>query len=326
LIAPVLKDALLYANLILMLTVGFTLAYLTAKIPNFSHGTLAGIGVYLVFSFTRLFKLNPYLAMPVAFLVGGAVGVFIYRFVIGTLRKHGATAISLSIATLAVELIVLAVLNIYADYITILYGHLPMMFARIFLLSGVDFKFMDLPGVLIVSTAIIVFLVVGLHLMLTRTRFGISMRATVEDPSLASILGTNVELVSTISWLLTGGLAGLAGAMLPLWFQGDPYTGGRMMTSVFAASVLGGLSSIYGAMLGGYLIGLIEILGTAGLVSVFGLWIASYRMLIPLVILSLVLLKAPGGIVGLIQSLRTWISSKRAASSPQQGRSEARFP
>jgi len=297
---PVVKDALVYANLILMLTIGFTLAYMTAKIPNFAHGTLAGIGVYSTFTVSVLWGLSPYTAVLVAFVLGAGTAVFVYKVVIGTLRKCGATPISLSISTLAVEIIVIAILNMYADFIQTSLGK----YARFFLLRYKDFEFAGLPGVLLASTILVVAIVAGLHLMLTRTKFGISMRATVEDPDLASVLGTNVELVSTVSWFLTGGLAGVSGSLLPLWFQGDPTVGSVMMTSVFAASALGGLSSIYGAMLGGYLIGLSEILGTVVLMDAIGSWVAAYRMLIPLTVLSLVLLRCPRGLVGVIEVVR----------------------
>jgi len=296
---PVVKDALMYANLILMLTIGFTLAYMTAKIPNFAHGTLAGLGVYSTFTVSVLWKLSPYVAVPLAFVIGAGMGVFIYKVVIGTLRKYGATPVSLSISTLAVEIMVIAMLNIYADDI-----QSRGIYARAFLLRYKDFEFLGLPGVLLVSTCLVVAIITVLHLMLTRTRFGISMRATVEDPDLASVLGTNVELVSTVSWFLTGGLAGLSGSFLPLWFQGGPTIGSLMMTSVFAAAALGGLSSIYGAMLGGYLIGLSEILGTVVLMDMIGSWVAAYRMMIPLSVLSLVLLRYPGGLVGIVESMR----------------------
>lgn len=71
-----------------------------------------------------------------------------------------------------------------------------------------------------------------------------------------------------------------------------------------AASILGGLSSIYGAMLGGYLIGLTKVLGTESLMGVLGSWVSAYRLLIPLSVMSIVLLAAPRGIVGIVESLK----------------------
>jgi len=296
-IPPIIKDAVVYANLILMLTIGFTTTYLTAKIPNFAHGTFAAIGIYVTFHVTKIWRMNPYIACPIAFVLGAIVSTFLYVVVIGTLKKFGATPISLTISTLALQIILSAMVNIYADWIREATG----VYSRVFLLRYADFKIGRIPGVLIVSTIMIVSLIVTLHLVLTRTKFGIAMRATVENAALSSMLGINTEFVNTVSWAITGGLAGLAGSLFPLWFQSDPTTGGLLMTSVFAASVLGGIQSVYGAMIGGYIVGLGEVLGTSALSRILGPWVAAYRTLIPLTILSVVLLIAPRGILGLFE-------------------------
>jgi len=299
-IPPLIKDAVMYANLLVLLSTGFTLTYLTAKIPNFAHATFAGIGIYVTFTVLRIWKLNPYIAAPLAFMMGAGLGAFLYVVVIGTLKKYGATLVSLTISTLAIEIIVLAIINIYADYVRNTMG----LISRMFMFRYADFEFMDLPGVLIVSTALAGLLILGFHLILTKTKFGISMRATIEDTALASVLGVNVELVSTISWFLTGGLAGLAGSLLPLWLQGSPLTGERILISVMASSILGGISSIYGAILGGYLIGLTEVLATVALMDTLGAWVSAYRLLIPLTVMAMVLLKAPRGFVGIIEGIQ----------------------
>jgi len=299
-IPPLIKDAVMYANLLVLLSTGFTLTYLTAKIPNFAHATFAGIGIYVTFTVLKIWKLNPYIAAPLAFMMGAGLGAFLYVVVIGTLKKYGATLVSLTISTLAIEIIVLAIINIYADYVRNTMG----LISRMFMFRYADFEFMDLPGVLIVSTALAGLLILGFHLILTKTKFGISMRATIEDTALASVLGVNVELVSTISWFLTGGLAGLAGSLLPLWLQGSPLTGERILISVMASSILGGISSIYGAILGGYLIGLTEVLATVALMDTLGAWVSAYRLLIPLTVMAMVLLKAPRGFVGIIEGIQ----------------------
>jgi len=313
-IPPVIMDAVMYANLLILLSTGFTLTYLTAKIPNFAHATFAGIGMYVTFTVFRIWKLDPYIAAPIAFLMGAGFGAFIYVVVIGTLKKYGATLISLTISTLAIEIIVLAIINIYADYVQTSLA----LISRWFMFRYADFEFMGQPGVLIVSTALAGLLIIGFHFMLTKTRFGIQMRATVEDSALASVLGVNVELVSTVSWLLTGGLAALAGSLLPLWLQGSPLTGERILISIFASSILGGISSIYGAMLGGYLIGLTEVLGTVALMSALGSWVSAYRLLIPLTVMAIVLLKAPRGVVGIIEGMQARGLSLRSIVRPKR--------
>ena len=141
-------------------------------------------------------------------------------------------------------------------------------------------------------------LVLALHYMLTRTRIGVAMRATAEDPELASVLGINVDQIQLFSWFLTGGLACLAGAMIPLWFQSTPQSGAMIITSIMAGSLLGGFDSIYGSVIGGAIVGMSEILLTTWGQALIGVWVGEYRPLIPMIFLVTVLLIEPNGLQG----------------------------
>jgi len=297
---PIIKDALVYANCVTMMSIGFTLVYMISRVPNFAQSTFAVLGVYCTFSMVRLLHLNPYIAMPIGFVLGAILGVIVYLGIVNTLLKYGAGPILLTISLLAIQQIFLAGVQIYADYVRNVLGE----YSRAFMLRVNDFRVGGFPGVLIVSSVLIVIIIVTMHLMLTRTQFGIAMRATVENAPLASVLGINIKMVSIISWFITGGLAGLAGTFLPLWFQSGPGSGGMLSTSIFASSVVGGLSSIYGAILGGYLICLLEVWGSYLLMRQVGLWIGAYRMLISLSLMSIILMFEPGGLVSIIDKLR----------------------
>ena len=136
------------------------------------------------------------------------------------------------------------------------------------------------------------------------------MRAATENSDLSETVGINVKMVYGVSWMLGGGLAGIAGALMSLWFQGDPNLGPLLIPSVFAASIVGGFMSIYGAIAGGVLIGLTEVLGTRFLAGEFGSWLIAYRPLIPLVFIVATLMLAPHGIAGLKWS-RLWRHGSR---------------
>lgn len=237
--------------------------------------------------------------------IGWGLLIGLYFLVIRTLQRIGATIISITVSTIALEIIIFALVNIYVDDIYKRTGQ----FSRYFLLRINDFSVGKIPGILIVTTLVSIFLVVGLHLLLTKTKFGISLRATVENPELAAIMGINTEMIIGMSWLLTGGLAGLAGSLLPIWLQGHPSVGFQLLIGVFAASILGGIRNIYGAMIGAVLIGLSEVLGTFALGSIFGPWVAAYRLIIPITVMSVILLIIPEGITGLIDDYQ----SRRAA-------------
>ena len=125
------------------------------------------------------------------------------------------------------------------------------------------------------------------------------MRAAIENPDLAQVVGINIKIIYAVAWFLGGAMAGVAGALMSLWFQGDPSLGLTMMPSIFAASIVGGFFSIYGAIAGGLLIGLTEILGTRFLAGELGTWIISYRPLIPLAFIVITIMIAPNGLAGI---------------------------
>jgi len=297
---PIIKDALVYANCVTMMSIGFTLVYMISRVPNFAQSTFAVLGVYCTFTMVRILEINPYIAMPLGFLLGAFLALVVYLGVINTLTKYGAGPILLTISLLALQQIFLAGVQIYADYVR----NVLNIYSRGFMLRVNDFRVGEFPGVLLVSTVLIVIIIVSLHLVLTRTQFGIAMRATVENAPLAAVLGINVKKISIVSWVITGGLAGLAGTFLPLWFSSGPASGGTLSTSVFAASVVGGLTSIYGAIIGGYVISLLEVWGSYLLMKQLGLWAGAYRMLIPLTLMSLILMYEPGGIVSMIEKIQ----------------------
>jgi branched-chain amino acid transport system permease protein len=124
------------------------------------------------------------------------------------------------------------------------------------------------------------------------------MRATAEDPELASVLGINTNQIQLFSWFLTGGLACLAGAMIPLWFQSTPQSGAMIITSIMAGSLLGGFNSIYGSVIGGAIVGMSEIMLTTWGQALIGVWVGEYRPLIPMIFLVSILLVEPEGLQG----------------------------
>jgi len=294
LIPAIWTAALVFASELTLLSIGFTLTYLTAKVPNFAHGTYAGVGIYVSYTFAKIWGLSPYYGFPVAFIVGGIVSVIIYKLVIGVLTNMGGGAIVLTISTLAIQIFLTAFIQIYAYYLRERFS----TYAMAFLLKESDFEFAGFPGIFVVSLTLTISLVLALHYMLTRTRIGVAMRATAEDPELASVLGINVDQIQLFSWFLTGGLACLAGAMIPLWFQATPQSGATIITSIMAGSLLGGFDSIYGSVIGGAIVGMSEILLTTWGQAIIGVWVGEYRPLIPMIFLVAVLLIEPNGLQG----------------------------
>jgi branched-chain amino acid transport system permease protein len=294
-IDPIFSDAVIFASLLALLSIGLTLTYLTTRVPNFAHASFATIGVYIALVASRVWEVSPYVAIPIAFVISGLVALALYTFILKPLIRKGASQAIQMVATLAFDLIMIAILNINADYIVKTF----QVTSREFTLRSYDAEFMGLPLIVFVAPAVVIILAITLHIMLRKTKFGIAMRAATENPDLSGIVGINVKLVYSVSWLFGGGLAGIAGALMSLWFQGDPNLGPQLIPSIFAASIVGGFLSIYGAIAGGLLVGLTEVLGTRFLAGEIGSWLIAYRPLIPLVFIVVTLLLAPRGLAGI---------------------------
>ncbi len=292
---PIFSDAIIFASLLALLSIGLTLTYLTTRVPNFAHASFATIGVYIALVTTRVWDSTPYIAIPIAFVISGVVAVALYTFILKPLIRKGASQAIQMVATLAFDLIVIALLNIFADYIVKTY----QVTSREFTLRSYDIEFMGLPLIVFAAPITIAVLAITLHIVLKKTKFGIAMRAATENSDLSGIVGINVKLIFGVAWFLGGGIAGIAGALMSLWFQGDPSLGPQLIPSVFAASIVGGFFSIYGAIAGGLLVGLTEVLGTRFLAGEFGSWLIAYRPLIPLVFIVVTLLLAPRGLAGI---------------------------
>ena len=180
-------------------------------------------------------------------------------------------------------------------------------FSGWFMLRNYDYKINGLPAIFFAAPLTSVVLVVLLHLYLTRVKFGIAIRATTEDERLASSLGIDTFRAHLTSWFITGALAGLAGAALTLWQPMDVSGNDDLMINVVAGSVLGGLDNIYGAIIGGVFLAFTQRILPIILVDVFGIWIASYQALVPIIVIFIVLLVEPKGIVGILSRVSQWI-------------------
>jgi branched-chain amino acid transport system permease protein len=293
-------SALVFASELVLLCVGFTLTHITTKVPNFAHGTFAGIGIYVSYTFSQVLEMSPYYGFPFAFLIGGIISTILYIFVIGTITRLKRGIIVLTISTLALQILLTSGLNIYAFWLRAVFK----TYAQDFLLKNADFRYLGFPGIFLVSSIISLTSVIVLHFFLTKTRLGVAMKATAINSDLASVLGIDTNFIQTLTWFLTGGLASLAGAMIPMWFMSSPTTGVQIMTSIMAGSVLGGLQSIYGAIIGGFLIGVFEIILTTWLAQIFGMWVGEYRSMIPIIFLVIVIMFEPAGLYGVYLKIR----------------------
>ncbi len=277
------------------MTIGLTLTYLTTKVPNFAYGSFVAVGIYVAYTLNRVNGLSPYISIPVSFVLVGLTAVAVYVLVVRPLVRRGASLVSQMIATLAVDVVFVGIISIYASFILFRYGLTDALKPP----ALGDFSLLQIRGLLLtapISLAVLAFL---LFFLLNRTKFGIAMRASVENPDLGRVLGINVDRIYIVSWFLAGGLAGLSGPFFYMNNGGSTSIGSEIIVRIFAAAVLGGLASITGAILGGLIIGGGEIYLTFLGSSYIGNWFGGIQQGIPLVIMIATLLLFPRGLVSL---------------------------
>jgi branched-chain amino acid transport system permease protein len=278
--------------------IGVTLTYAVLRFANFTHGELLSWGAYVALAaaaaWSALLGAGPPLApltfgwpllggLAVAVAAAGGLGLALDAALFGPLRRQ-ATPITLVIASFGASL---ALRNL----LVVLHGPQPEYFTREIAIAREV-----LPGVRMTADqlfllALTAALVLGLHLLLSRTTLGRAMRAFAENPALAQVIGLDPRAVVRATWLIGGGLAAVAGVLVGLTVQVRALMGFDLLLPCFAAAILGGIGSAYGAVLGGLLVGLAEALS----VPLVG---AEYRAAVAFLVLLAVLLVRPSGLLG----------------------------
>lgn len=286
-------NGIVFGSIILLASVGLSLLYGIGNFANFAHGEFLTLGAFITFAGYVTMGLPIYVAGFIAFLAVGLFGVAIDRTVMT--RHRDSTPIVLLILTIGLALFLRAVIRIqWGDN----QRTLGMPLERgTQLLNGtagwIDYS-LRLTSTDITIVVLALILATATHLFLTRTRMGIAMRATSDNKSLARVTGIDTENVMTVTWALSGALAG-AGGMLLAMQTGVlfPRMGFNIVLVVFAAVILGGIGSPYGAMIGAYIIGVAQEIS----IMIPGV-AAEYRYAFAFLIMIAVLLYKPEGIAG----------------------------
>ena len=289
-------DALTYSALLGLMGFGLTLIRRTTGVWNVAHGEVVTIGSYVALTATSFLAHSPYFHLPVAFIVCSAVSGIIFLVGVEPIRAKGASSILLLVVTIAISLILIAVINIYADYLQNIF-HLS---SKNFLFARFDFTLWGQMGILWAAWAALAVLTVSYYLMLQHTRLGLALRALAEPPTLAVVMGADVKALSFLAWCLAGGAAGLAGCLFPMRFQCHPGIGTSMIATMFAVSIFGGIEKMYGPLLAGLVLGFAQIYGIDLLSSLVGPGVIPFKDLIPMIVLLLTLQFLPEGLSGFV--------------------------
>jgi branched-chain amino acid transport system permease protein len=262
---------------------GLTLVFGIMRVVNVAQGAMVILGAYLSYSLFRTFGLDPFLSILVITPAMFALGVGIHRVFIRSLRGEGAEEMSL-LVTWATALAVEGLLSV--SYTTTYRSTITGYAQRSWLMFGYRIAEVRALGFLI-SVAILA----GLSVLLTRTRFGRSVRATVQNPTSAKLLGVNADRVSAFGFGIGVATAAAAGAVYGMIYPFNPGSHYDLISRLLSIVVLGGLGSIGGAVVAAMILGLAE---SVVAVTISPVW----APFVFFVVLIAILLFRPQGLFG----------------------------
>ena len=268
-----------------VIALGYTMVYGIAKMLNFAHGDVIMVGAYIVFALTSYAGVNPYRALVISMAACTLLGMAIERFAYKPLR--GASPLAVLITAIGVSYFL-------QNMALLIFGSQAKSFTSIVNLPALTLA----GGKITISAETIVTIIVSLIIMVSLTLFvnktkpGRAMLAVSEDKGAAQLMGVNVNATISLTFAIGSGLAAVAGVLLCSAYPTlSSQTGAMPGIKAFVAAVLGGIGSIPGAVIGGVLIGVIEILSRSYISS-------QMADAIVFAVLIIVLLVKPTGILG----------------------------
>lgn len=286
-IAQQIVNGLILGSMYALVAIGFSMIYGIIRLINFAHGDVVMIGAFLTLGLLQVAG-APFLIVALVVLIAGAiVGILIEKGAFRPMR--GAPQVTGFIASLAVSIMLqnLGILVLTAQPRNFTF---PDYLQKVINVGGVSFRVVDLVIMLSALT-----LMCALILLVNKTKLGMAMRATAENIDVARLMGININRTIMATFAMGSALAGIAGLMWGGKFgQIDPLLGFVPGLKSFVAAVIGGVGSIPGAILGGYVLGLSEVLFVGLLPPIY----SAFRDAFVFSTLILILLIMPNGILG----------------------------
>ncbi|MFZ2852818.1 MAG: branched-chain amino acid ABC transporter permease [Rhodocyclaceae bacterium] len=291
-------NGLVLGSIYALVALGYTMVYGIMGLINFAHGEVVMIGALVALGVIKLLAgsglpgvVVVLIGLMAAALVCMAVGFFIERIAYRPLRRAPKLAPLITAIGVSIVLQNLAMLIWGRNY----HAFPPILPNGEHEILGATITSVQIAIVLIAATTM-----AGLMLLIHRTRLGRAMRATAENPSIAQLMGVNINQIISLTFVIGSALAALAGVMVSANYSiAHYYMGFVLGLKAFTAAVLGGIGNLAGAMLGGILLGLIESLGAGYIGDLTGGFFGSnYQDVFAFLVLITVLVFRPSGLVG----------------------------
>ena len=271
-----------------MIAVGYTMIYGVIQLINFAHGEIYMLGAFFAISFIVLLGIPFYAALPLSMVCCAICGVLLDIVAYRPLRQSPRLAALITAIGMSIFLQNLAMVIWGSRPKPFPQGALPAYFEK----TAVSFGGVNLSWFHLFIYGMTLTMMVGLNLIIKKTRWGKAMRAVAQNKTMAALAGINVNRVISYTFVLAGALGGAAGIMTGAFYNKiEPTMGYIAGVKAFAAAVLGGIGSVPGAMLGGVVLGVAEAFGAGYLSSL-------YRDGISYGVMIIVIILIPAGLFG----------------------------
>lgn len=276
-----------------LIALGYTMVYGIIKLLNFAHGDIFMVGSFISYYLILSFDMNIFVAFLVTMALTAVFGVVIDQVAYKPLRT--SPRISALITAIGVSYLLRNGMIVIAGAETRAYlqvfDNVPLFLTQSFQIGNITIKTMQ-----VILVLITIVLMVSLQFIVQKTKMGKAMRAVSVDPEAAQLMGIDTNIVIAFTFVLGSALAGASGMLVGIYYNSiSPMLGAGYGTKAFVAAVIGGIGLIPGAVLGGYLLGMIEVMITAYGNSMI-------RDAVVYIILIVILLLRPAGLLGNSQS------------------------
>jgi branched-chain amino acid transport system permease protein len=280
-IASSLASGLLLGGSLSLIALGLSISLGVMRLVNLAHGELLVCGAYLSYFLLSYLGLDPILGLLLVGALVAIVALPFHRLLIAPLADKGMEAPMMTMFGSSIILQNLLLLSFSADTRTIEASYAT---------QALDLGPATVPKIYLIGFVVSVVLVWCVHMVISRTSFGRELRASSADPGAAATLGVDVRRVHAITFSMGAACAAMGGVLIGTAFSFTPSTGATYLLISFAIVVLGGVGSIFGTLVAGIAMGVLQSIGAVILGD-------GYRDLVGLILFLLVLALRPGGIV-----------------------------
>lgn len=278
-----LINGLTLGSVYALLALGYTMVYGIIKLINFAHGEIYMIGAFAGYFAANTLGLSLIPTILVAMAISALAGVIIEKVAYKPLRN--SPRITLLITAIGVSLLL-------QNGMRLLVGANPKSFPELVKNKVISFGVVEINTKTILLLVVAAFLVILLQFIVYKTKAGKAMRAASFDIEASQLMGINVNNTISLTFAIGSALAGVAGVLVAILYPSiTPYMGTMPGLKAFVAAVLGGIGSIPGALIGGFLMGMIETLTKSYITT-------SYSDAIAFSVLIIILLIKPAGLLG----------------------------